>query len=114
MIEGQMLRRHSRETSIERIAQWQKAGVHKFFFVDNTFNLPLSYGKGLCRRLIDRDLGIKWSSILYPKYVDQQLADAMARAGCEQVSIGFESGSEKILKGMSKRFTLQAVRHISG
>jgi radical SAM superfamily enzyme YgiQ (UPF0313 family) len=37
----------------------------------------------------------------------------MARAGCEQVSIGFESGSEKILKGMNKRFTLQEVRHIS-
>jgi radical SAM superfamily enzyme YgiQ (UPF0313 family) len=113
MIEGQMLRRHSPETIIGWIAQWRKAGVHQFFFVDNTFNLPPSYGKELCRRLIDQDLGIKWSSIVYPKYVDHRLADAMARAGRKQVSIGFESGSEKMLKGMNKRFTLQEVRHIS-
>ena len=37
----------------------------------------------------------------------------MARAGCEQVSIGFESGSERILKNMNKRFTLEEVRQIS-
>jgi radical SAM superfamily enzyme YgiQ (UPF0313 family) len=34
-------------------------------------------------------------------------------AGCEQVSIGFESGSERILKGMNKRFTPRGVNLIS-
>jgi radical SAM superfamily enzyme YgiQ (UPF0313 family) len=38
---------------------------------------------------------------------------SIARAGCEQVSIGFESGSEHILKNMNKRFTLEEVRQIS-
>jgi radical SAM superfamily enzyme YgiQ (UPF0313 family) len=37
----------------------------------------------------------------------------MARAGCKQVSIGFESGSERILKNMNKRFTIKEVRQIS-
>jgi len=37
----------------------------------------------------------------------------MAKAGCEQVSIGIESGSEPILRNMNKRFTPKEVRQIS-
>ena len=98
---------------VDWIAQWRKAGVHQFYFVDNTFNLPPSYAKEICGKLIDRALSIKWWSILYPKHVDRELAACMARAGCEQVSIGFESGSERILKNMKKRFNLKEVRQIS-
>jgi radical SAM superfamily enzyme YgiQ (UPF0313 family) len=112
-IEGRMIRRHSPEAIVGWIARWRKAGVHQFYFVDNTFNLPASYAKEICRKLIDQDLNIKWWSILYPKHVDKELAAYMARAGCEQVSMGFESGSERILENMNKRFTLEEVRKIS-
>jgi radical SAM superfamily enzyme YgiQ (UPF0313 family) len=113
MIEGQMLRKRSPEMVVEWIARWRKIGVHQFYFVDNTFNLPPSYAKEFCRKLIEQDLKIRWWSILYPKHVDGKLAAYMARAGCEQVSIGFESGSEGILKNMNKRFTLEEVRQTS-
>jgi radical SAM superfamily enzyme YgiQ (UPF0313 family) len=113
IIEGRMLRRHSPETMVKWIARWRKAGVHQFYFVDNTFNLPYSYAKEICQKLIDQDLDIKWWSILYPKHVDKELVTYMARAGCEQVSMGFESGSERILKNMNKRFTPEEVRQIS-
>jgi len=113
MIEGQMLRKHTPETMVDWIAQWREGGVHQFYFVDNTFNLPPSYAKEICRKLVDRDLNIRWWSILYPKHVDRKLAADMARAGCEQVSIGFESGSERILKNMNKKFHLKEVRRIS-
>ena len=112
-IEGRVLRRHSPEIIVEWIARWRKAGVHQFYFVDNTFNLPPSYTKEICRKLIDQDLNMRWWSILYPKQVDKELVAVMARAGCEQVSMGFESGSERILKNMNKRFTLEEVRQIS-
>jgi radical SAM superfamily enzyme YgiQ (UPF0313 family) len=112
-IEGRRLRRHSPEMMVEWIARWRKAGVQQFYFVDNTFNLPPSYAKEICRKLIDQELNIKWWSILYPKHVDKELVAHMARAGCEQVSMGFESGSERILKSMNKRFTPEEVRQIS-
>ena len=111
--EGRVLRRRSPEIVFEWIAQWRKAGVHQFYFVDNTFNLPSSYAKEICRKLIDQGLNIRWWSILYPKGVDEELIAYLARAGCEQVSIGFESGSERILRSMNKRFTPEEVRHIS-
>jgi radical SAM superfamily enzyme YgiQ (UPF0313 family) len=37
----------------------------------------------------------------------------MAAAGCKEVSMGFESGSEKILAKMNKKFALDDVRQIS-
>ncbi len=113
IIEGRILRRHSPERIVEWIAQWGRAGVRHFYFVDNTFNLPISYAKEICRELIDQDLGIRWWSILYPMHVDEELVALMAKAGCEQVSMGFESGSGRILKNMNKRFTVQEVRKIS-
>jgi len=112
-IEGRMIRRHSPETIVQWIARWRKAGVCKFYFVDNTFNLPPSHAKEICRQLIDHGLDIRWWGILYPAHVDEELAELMAKAGCEQVSIGFESGSGRILKNMNKRFTLKEVRRIS-
>jgi len=112
-IEGRRLRRHSPEVILQWITRFQEAGAHQFYFVDNTFNLPPSYAKAICRQLIEQDLNIKWWSILYPKHVDKELVALMARAGCEQVSIGFESGSEDILKKMNKRFAREEVRQIS-
>ncbi len=112
-IEGRMIRRHSPEAIVKWIAHWRKAGVRQFYFVDNTFNLPLFHAKALCRKLIDHGLDIRWWSILYPAHVDEELVALMSRAGCEQVSIGFESGSERILKNLNKRFSLKGVRLIS-
>jgi radical SAM superfamily enzyme YgiQ (UPF0313 family) len=112
-IEGRMIRRHSPQAMIRWIASFEKAGVHQFYFVDNTFNLPPVYAKEICRKLIDEGLPIRWWCILYPKHVDQELVGLMAKAGCEQVSMGFESGSKRILKNMNKRFTLAEIRQIS-
>jgi radical SAM superfamily enzyme YgiQ (UPF0313 family) len=112
-IEGRDLRKHSPRVIVEWIARWRKHGVRQFYFVDNTFNLPSPHAREICRRLIDEELDIRWWNILYPKDVDEELAGLMARAGCEQVAVGFESGSERMLKSMNKKFTGQEVRQIS-
>lgn len=112
-IEGQVIRRRSPEAIVQWITRWRKAGVHRYYFVDSTFNLPPSYAKEICRKIIDDDLDIRWWSIIYPNQVDEELVRLMARAGCEQVSMGFESGSDQILKNMNKRFTLKEVRQVS-
>ena len=113
VIEGRVMRRHSPEAIVQWMARWRRAGIRQFYFVDNTFNLPPSYAKKICRNLIEHGLNIRWWSILYPKQVDKKLVGLMAEAGCEQVSIGFESGSERILKNMNKRFTPKEVHQIS-
>jgi len=112
-IEGRLLRKHSVVYAVDFIRQHANAGIENFFFVDNTFNFPLSYAKALCDRIIAEGLNIRWRCILYPWKIDDELVEKMAQAGCKEVSMGFESGSESILKRMNKRYTLDDIRRIS-
>jgi radical SAM superfamily enzyme YgiQ (UPF0313 family) len=112
-IEGRIMRRHSPERVVEAISRYVEAGFKEFFFVDNTFNLPSSYAKVLCDHLQKAGLGISWRCILYPWKVDEELVEKLAMAGCEEVSLGFESGSMDILRSMNKRFTPEEVYGIS-
>ena len=81
--------------------------------MDNTFNFPSSYARDLCDRIIERKLGIQWQCILYPWKVEEDLVEKLAGAGCVSVSLGFESGSRKILRSLNKRFQPEEVRRIS-
>jgi len=112
-IEGCLLRKHSPAVVVDWIEEWREAGFRNFHFVDNTFNLPLTYAKQLCQGLVDRALDIHWWCILYPGNVDEELVGLMAKSGCRQVSLGFESGSNLILKNLRKRFTSEKVATVS-
>jgi radical SAM superfamily enzyme YgiQ (UPF0313 family) len=109
-IEGRTIRRRSPRAVVEWMARLKAAGAGSFHFVDNTFNLPYSYALTLCEELDRASLGVKWRCILYPHKMDEPLAAAMARAGCREASVGFESGCERILKSMNKRFGKDDVR----
>jgi len=112
-IEGSILRNRSPEIVSAWLESWVKAGYENFFFVDNTFNLPPAYAKAICQLILESDLGISWRCIIYPKNTDKELVEMMAAAGCKQISLGFESGSEQMLKNLNKQFTLDDVREVS-
>ena len=110
-IEGRLFRKRSPEIVADWMGRWTKAGVRRFYFVDNTFNLPASYAKELCSVIEAAQLDATWRCIVYPAKLDETLVASMARAGCKEVSLGFESGSEPILRWLNKRFKLDDVRH---
>ncbi|HUT56167.1 MAG TPA: radical SAM protein [bacterium] len=104
-IEGRMIRKRSPAAVISWLKGLRDRGISSFHFVDNTFNLPASYALELCRGMSRAGLAAKWRCILYPGKLDEELAAAMAAAGCAEVSVGFESGSAPILRAMNKRFS---------
>ena len=108
-IEGRAIRRRSPKKVVEWIARWTEEQVHRLYFVDNTFNLPASYAKDLCRELAAAARGVSWRCIVYPFRMEEGLAALMAEAGCEEASVGFESGCERILRTMNKRFGLDDI-----
>jgi radical SAM superfamily enzyme YgiQ (UPF0313 family) len=110
VIEGHALRKRSPEKVLRWMARWLESGFRRIQFVDNTFNLPPSYALDLCSRLSDAELPIAWRSILYPGKFEERLVKAMAKAGCREVSLGFESGCDDILKKMNKHFLSKDVR----
>lgn len=112
-IEGKNIREHSPKLVVEALTRHEEAGFGQFFFVDNVFNLPLSYAKELCAQIAKAELNISWRCILYPWKMDEELIEKMTEAGCKEVSLGFESGSKTILQAMNKRFLPEEVRRIS-
>jgi radical SAM superfamily enzyme YgiQ (UPF0313 family) len=109
-IEGCHIRKRPPEKVVQEITRYKEAGFNRVYFVDNTFNLPPSYPKTLCSKITAAGLDITWQCILYPVEIDKVLIEKMAKAGCEEAAIGFESGSERILRRMNKRFNLNDVR----
>lgn len=112
-IEGHLLRQRSPAAVVGELTRWVAAGFHQVYFVDNTFNLPLSYALDLCRRLAAASLDTIWRCILYPHKISEDLVKAMARAGCREVSMGFESGDNAMLQAMNKRFDTEDIRRAS-
>jgi len=112
-IEGTRIRRRSADRVVASLARWRAAGFRQIFFVDNVFNLPPGYARDLCQRMAAAGLDIHWRCILYPGQVKEDLVRAMARAGCREVSLGFESGSQPLLDAMHKRFRTEDIRNAS-
>jgi radical SAM superfamily enzyme YgiQ (UPF0313 family) len=117
-IEGNTIRRRDVEAAADFLGTWAAAGFGKVFFVDNTFNLPPSYARSLCRQIVRKGVALSWRCILYPGQVSESLVRDMAAAGCCEVSLGFESGDPDMLASMNKRFgpgeIRRAVRLLSG
>ena len=109
-LEGTAIRMHPVASVVAALAQHAAAGFNRFYFVDNTFNLPPRYAKELCRAILSARLGIKWRCILYPGFVDEEAVRLMAEAGCVEISLGFESGCPNILRNLNKKFTVDQVR----
>jgi len=112
-IEGRRIRCRDTNAVVRWLSNYCQRGLRNFFFVDNTFNLPMAYAKDLCRKIIKARLDINWSAIVYPKWVDSELAELMAKAGCLEVGLGFESGAEPVLRLLNKKFTPAEVAEVA-
>jgi radical SAM superfamily enzyme YgiQ (UPF0313 family) len=114
LIEGRKLRIRPVSLIIDEVeCSHKNYGVKSFFFVDSIFNYPEEYPLALCKEIISRKLEIKWTCIINPSFVSSELAEIMKKAGCHEISLGFESGSEKILKTMKKGFSKDQVNKAS-
>ena len=112
-IEGRDLRTHSPAAIAAWLEQLASRGFTNFNFVDNTFNLPPCYVKELCWKIVERGLAINFWCIIYPKWIDSKLVELMARAGCREISLGFESGSDLLLASLNKRFNAEEVKEVA-
>jgi radical SAM superfamily enzyme YgiQ (UPF0313 family) len=98
---------------VKWLAELRETGCRNFNFVDNTFNLPPTYAKDLCQQLIQAELDLNLWCLIYPKSVDPELVELMRRAGCRQISFGFESGSDRMLRSLNKQFDKREVSAVS-
>ncbi len=78
-----------------------------FFFINTCINPTQNFVKELTKTLIENDLDLKFSDSAYVSNLDQKHLQLLKKSGALRLYYGFESGSEKILKSINKKITLE-------
>ena len=80
------------------------------YFVDDVFTIKKERVKEILRQMIDQDLGMQWKCEARTDHFDEEICELMAKAGCVRVKLGFETGSDRILKEIQKDETKEDMR----
>jgi len=73
-----------------------------FSFWDDTFTFRQDRVFEFCDSLLERNLNIRWSCSTRVDACSKGMLQAMKKAGCSMLFIGFESGNEEVLKKSKK------------
>lgn len=82
-------------------------GIEYFYFGDETFTYNRKWIKEFCDKLKATSSGIKFGFQSRVDLVDSDIFTMLKDAGCITVQYGCESGSNKVLKIVDKRFTVE-------
>ena len=89
----------------------EKYNIKNFLFWSDIFNFDREWTLELCQKIIESGLKITWSSNTRADTMDDEMAKMMYKSGCRLVSIGVESGSQKMLDNIGKKITLDDIRN---
>lgn len=113
LVSGTRFRKRSIRNVLSEInLLYNDYGIREFDITDDNFTLDLNYAKSLLKELIALNLDI---SMATPNGVrldalDEELLVLMKKSGFYLISLGIESGSNRILKLMKKNFTVEKIK----
>ena len=77
------------------------------FFIEDNFFLSKTRVKKICEELIAKKIELMWGTNARVDGINLKLLQLAKQAGCEQITFGFESGSQKILNVLNKQSTVE-------
>ncbi|MEI6831370.1 MAG: radical SAM protein [Candidatus Omnitrophota bacterium] len=84
-----------------------KYKIGEIFFRDQAFTANREFVYRICEHLIANRIDIAWRCTTRADLVDKELLLLMQKAGCYQISYGFESNSQISLDKINKAITIQ-------
>jgi len=78
--------------------------VKEIFIEDDTFTIDKRRVREVCSEIKKRELDVRWSCNARAT-LDYETMRIMKSAGCRLIDVGYESGSDKILKNIKKGVT---------
>lgn len=108
---GRLPRMYSAErvlTMIEHLVR--NYGVREIQFFDDNFPLFPKRLEAICQGLIAKNWDLTWSCQARCDLINPTILCLMKKAGCWQIGLGIESGSDKILQILKKGETKEKIR----
>ncbi len=84
-------------------------GITHISFYDASFMADARRVEALCREILDRHLTVTWRARARADHITEALVWRMKEAGCTELAIGVETGSQRLLDIMNKHTTLEAI-----
>ncbi len=87
--------------------------IDYFKFTDATFDINSGHVIGFCKTLIDYDVNIDWECQIHAGFVqNEEVFKWLKRANCNQINIGCESGSPRILRDIGKGTNIKSLVNV--
>ncbi|MCG6551971.1 MAG: B12-binding domain-containing radical SAM protein [Candidatus Magnetominusculus sp. LBB02] len=108
---GTPTRYNSPERVISEIIEIKRDyGVQTIFFIEDNLFVNKKRLKAICELMIEKDLNLLWGGNSRVDNIDPEILALAARAGCRQITFGFESGSQRTLNILKKKTTVEQNR----
>ncbi len=88
-------------------------GAKEIYFDDDDFTINKSHVEAVCRGLIEKRLGVKWSCMGDAINLSEELVGLMADSGCVGIKFGVETGSPRMMKTLGKPVDLEKVKAVT-
>ncbi len=116
LLEGKKCRMRGVGEVVQELKELQaEHGADYVYFVDDIFNYPADYTAALCQEMITQGAVVRWTAFVNPRFLTAELCALMAKAGCQGLELGIDTGSAKMLKAYGKGFekedVARAARH---
>jgi len=111
---GRVYRVRSVENVVEEM-EWIKENlpeVKEIVFEDDTFGLNRKWLERFVDEIIQRGLEVTWSAQVRAT-LDYEIMRKMRKAGCRLLIVGFESGSDEILKKIKKGINVEQAKRFA-
>jgi anaerobic magnesium-protoporphyrin IX monomethyl ester cyclase len=107
-----------RRRSVDRVIEEMKLlkdtyKIDYVDFADGTFTYDRRYLESFCKAMIDQKLGVSWRCTARYDNLDEDLLQLMKEAGCAGLYFGLESGSDRVLKAIDKKITVNQIIKVS-
>lgn len=101
-----------RETSniIKEMKQIESIGINGILFNDELFTMNTKRIKDICSAILSENIKLCWSVRSRANLIDRESLELMKKAGCFNIHLGIESGTDRILSSMKKGITLKTIR----
>ena len=113
IVSGKKIRYRSIDNVLKEIdLLYNDFGIREFHVIDDNFTCDKVYAKEFLRRLKGLNLDISWAvpNGVRMDTLDEELLGLMKETGLYLISLGIESGSDKVLRSMKKGTTTAKTR----
>lgn len=87
-----------------------KHNKSRFWIYDDTFTVNQKRITDICRLIKENNLNIKFVCNIRADCINREILDMLKDAGCTTVTMGVESGSERVLKLLNKGVTTERIK----